>query len=852
MQDQPNGSIDRPWAAGPLPADEASFRALVEHASDILAIIGADGTVCYVSPAIRLVLGYAPEERVGLSSLDLVHPDDRQRAVDYLSAVRRVLGAAPATELRLRHRDGSWRDMEVVANNLLHDPRIRGLVLNTRDITERRHAERRASAFSALGQQLSAATTPEAAAQIIAAVTDEHIGWDAYSLVLYSAEDDLVHAVLDFDLIDGQRTQLEIPAAGHPPGPRQRRTMQHGAQLLLPEQDVAIVEGMMPFGDTSRPSASLMFVPIRRGDAVIGVLTIQSYTFYAYTPADLQFLQALADHCSGALERIWAECELRESEERFRVLFEHAADAIFLIDPHHPGGEWPIVDCNDMACVMSGYRREEMIGRSIDLLRVRATNAEEDAAFLRELGGDVTLSFVSENRRKDGTRFPIESSATLVTLGGQQLVLEIDRDISERTRADLELRRAKEAAEAANRAKSEFLATMSHEIRTPMHGVIGMTEMLLATALTPEQREHAGVVRDSAEGLLTILNDILDFSKIEAGKLDLDVREFAPRALVESTVDLHVGRARQKSIALHARFEPGIPAVVRGDPDRLRQVLLNLVSNAVKFTAEGEVAVTVQVASSAAGEITLCFAVKDTGIGLSEVARQRLFQPFVQADGSTTRRFGGTGLGLVISRRLINLMGGDVAVESVEGQGSTFSFTIPLGCSTAPSAATVVPSAAGPHPVPSGTPRLAILVAEDNPVNQKLTLMQLAKLGYIGMAVSNGREAVAAVTGGSYALILMDCQMPEMDGFDATVAIRRAEDHQGPAATRCPIIAMTANAMDGDRSACLAAGMDDYLPKPVKLAALQAMLDRWLHPAPYVPGRLPVETVAAPALEPVS
>ncbi|MBP9714162.1 MAG: response regulator [Sterolibacterium sp.] len=414
------------------------------------------------------------------------------------------------------------------------------------------------------------------------------------------------------------------------------------------------------------------------------------------------------------------------------------------------------------------------------------------------------------------------------------------RDVTERHRTQQELLAANEEVRRASRAKGDFLAMMSHEIRTPLNAIIGINELMLDGQLATAQRDYALSIASSAEALLVIINDILDFSKIEAGRLEIEHIPFDLHTLLNDIIQFHTPRTRDKGLNFKVEISPDVPSWIVSDPTRLRQIVTNFLSNAIKFTAHGEVALHVdQLPPGATPRLRL--SIRDNGIGMSPETQSRLFSPFTQADSSTTRRFGGTGLGLAITRQLLQLLGGEIQLQSTEGQGSTFTALLPLIAANAPAAntagASTAMAATATEIAARGSVRL--LLVEDNPTNQVVAIGTLRKLGYTDILIANnGQEALDAVRQYTFDALLMDCQMPVMDGYTATSELR---------AHGCtlPIIAMTANAMQGDREKCFAVGMNDFVPKPIRRAELAAALSRWVTPSdhPVLPN-----TQAAPLI----
>ncbi len=533
----------------------------------------------------------------------------------------------------------------------------------------------------------------------------------------------------------------------------------------------------------------------------------------------------------GALT-ISVDITQRKSEElhaaQFAALVDSSHDAICSSDIRGRVSYW-----NHAAELLFGYSKAEILGHPLTLL-APPERRDEMVGVLKEIrSGKVVAPFETARLHKDGTPIDVLLTVSPIRLqdGTDLGVSAIIRDIGERKRVEAELRQAKERAEAAAVAKAQFLANISHEIRTPLNGIIGTTHLLLTTALDDEQREYADVIEVSGATLLTLINDILDFSKMESENLALENLPFDLEDCVSRVVSMSEVLSKEKGLTLAYTIDPQLPGTIVGDSIRLTQILGNLVSNAIKFTERGTVTVSVSGSMSWDEELEILFAVQDSGIGIPTDRIDGLFERFTQLDNSTTRKYGGSGLGLAICRKLVRLMGGRIWVKSIPNRGSTFFFTIRTSTSPAHSDSQTYslhpPSEERPFVFADDKrrmPKLTILVAEDNRINQKVARGMLERLGHEVELVSTGVEAVEALRQGFYDLVFMDLHMPDMDGFAAT---RYIVDNW-PEGERPPVIAMTADAMHGDRERCLRAGMQDYVSKPVTLSSIRAAIERCL------------------------
>jgi PAS domain S-box-containing protein len=969
-----------------LRRSEERYKQLVDQARDIVYRADAQGRFTFVNPTAVRMMRYSQAELIGMSYLNLIRPDFRERARRFYQ--QQFLDRIPNTyfEFPAVAKDGAevWIGQNV--QPVIEQERVVGFQAFARDITERKQVEEAQARFVAI---LEATTDFVALADLSGRPT--YLNRAGRQLLGYLPDEDVTEkALTDF----------------HPAW---------ASEIILNQGIPTAIRDGVWMGETALRAQDGSEIPVS-----------QVILAHHHGNGHFEYLSTIARDIS---ERKQAERQLREQTETLEIVnhlgqilsaeldLQRLAQAVSDAGTELIGAEFGAFFyklTNEAGesytlCTLSGVAQEQLVTLQMpaNAPLIEPTLDGSSAIRLDDITRDARYEGVAPYFGQPPGHLPIVSylavpiiSRSGEALGGlffghsrpgkfteraeqiitglaAQAAIAMDNarlfeaaqdEIAKRKRIEAQLEEARDAALESARMKSQFLANMSHEIRTPMNGVIGMTGLLLNTELTPKQRDFAETIRASGEALLTIINDILDFSKIEAGKLQISTVDLDLRQTIEGAVELLAGQAHHKGLELASLIDGEVPALLRGDPDRLRQILLNLVGNALKFTERGEVIVSVTKESETAEHVTVRIAVSDTGIGISEEALRRLFQPFTQADGSTTRKYGGTGLGLAICRSLVEMMGGEIGVESQAGRGSTFWFTARLekqqvceitsspaalkrcrilvvddnetnrrilqhqlsswgvrqesaacglaalrllrredaigdpfdlvildmqmpemdglmlarqiksdpaiartrlvmmtslgqgeapegrsvgiaDCLTKPvkqsqlyaclarvmsapsaesasSTAKLQPPAAEIPLFQAATvrPEARILVAEDNPVNRQLALLQLEELGYQAEAVTNGRDAVEALTSAAYDLVLMDCQMPEMDGFEATVEVRRREG----LSRHTTIIAMTANALEGDREKCLAAGMDDYLSKPVKPGELKQVIERWL------------------------
>ena len=908
---------------------EERFRGLSDATFEGIAV-SEGGRVLEVNRSFLEMYGYEASEVVGMPAVAFVAPVSREAVTQHIST-----GSSEPYEAVSLRKDGTTFDTEIRGKSMLYRGRnVR--ITAVRDITERKRAERR---LREAEQRYRALVE-----KVPAVVYTQEIG-SPDSAVYMSPRIETLTGYAPDDFRDPDLRWLLVH-------PEDRERMRSEDTRSVGPDEVFTTEYRVVHKD-----GHTVWV---RNEAVVVEDEVSGARYWQGFMLDIT-------------ERKRAGEELRQSEERYRLVARATDETIWDSDIIADERTW-----NGAVETMFGYSPEQRTATAWWEERIHPEDRERVLSSVEDIfesGGEM-WSEEYRFRRADGAYSTVVDRAFVVrdARGVPVRMIGSMSDITGRRQYERELTEAREEAERANRAKSEFLANMSHEIRTPMNGIVGMTELLLDTDLDEEQLEYAETVSQSAENLMLIIDDILDFSKIEAGAMRLENIDLDLRSTVEDVTVLLAGRAQDKDLELASLIEPDVPGALRGDPARLRQILTNLLGNAIKFTDEGEVIVRVELVDEDEQAATVRFEVSDTGIGISPEHQRRLFLAFTQADASTTRRYGGTGLGLAISKQLVNLMGGEMRVRSEPGAGSAFSFALtfekqpahvrparpvpadlagrralvvddnetnrsilekqlsswgvrvtsaeggpqaleklrsesydlavldmqmpgmdgmelarrikadpelapirlvlltsmgrhgegeeasrsgieayltkPVRQSDLYDALVTVMSGAGPATEETAFVTLRslrkqkavsrrVLIAEDNPVNQRVAQRMLENLGYLVDVVGDGREALEALAKHSYEAVLMDVQMPGMDGYSATGQIRRREDQlgrrnmmMGLRRRRTPIIAMTANAMQGDREKALRAGMDDYVSKPVSREELAAVLRRWISGTP--------------------
>ena len=757
-----------------LRSSEERLRAIFQSSPDAIFIESEEGVVLDANPVACAFHGLTHEELVGTHVVDLV-PDDQRESVEinfpkwFTGELKRYEGFSNAA-------GGREVPVEVIGAPLLYEEQ-QAVVLQVRDMTERKLAEQalkqsearyrglielQSSLITRMDTEGRFTFVNEAFCRFVGRTRGELIGEFFHPYVYYDDLDQPRRAIKD--LVNGEERKVVIE--------HRMRAQAHIAWVQW--EDTAIYD---------------------ESGSVVEIQTVGYDT----------------------TERRRIHEALEESERRLRFLFEEIPH--IAVQGYNEAHE--VLFWNRASELLYGYSRDEAMGKKIEDLVVPPDQRAQIAEAIdhwRETGQPMPAGEMMKCR-SDGQLVPVYASrlATKNARGEREMYV-VDVDLSELKRASEELVKAKDFAERASRAKSEFLANMSHEIRTPMNGVMGMTHLLLDTGLDDEQRELAQTVMDSTKELLIIIDELLDISRIEAGEVRLQMEPFCPRETVEKVTLLFADRASKKGVDLLVAVHPDVPQKMMGDAGRIRQVLINLVGNALKFTHDGQIQIRLQAEKIDHGW-NLLVDVKDTGIGMNQELQERVFDKFSQGDTSSTREHGGAGLGLAITKQLVELMGGKISVTSEEGQGTMFDFNIILPALEED----VIPVADKPIDKKSTELAAEILLVEDNLVNQKVATAMIKKLGCTVTVARNGAVALKVISDQRFDLIFMDCQMPIMDGFETTRAIRQMVG----AIRDIPIVAMTAHALKEDRQKCLDAGMDDYLSKPVHRDELLAVLQKY-------------------------
>lgn len=825
--------------SSPIAPADSTMQQIVESGNEGIWLFDLDGRTVYVNERMASMLDYTIEEMASISLLDVLDEVGRDQGADFLARQRQAGGTTESVESLLLRRGG-----EPIWTAVRHSPwqdedgTLLGVIAFIDDITEQRR----------LGEALRRREEQLAEAQRVARLgswewifetRELHCSDEMYRIFQRSSSQ--LHDAPNADHTFAQQTYLTLLD----PDDLQRTSeiVRRCLDEQLPGFEFEHRIGRKPSSQVwVRASGEVLRDEAGRPTMIRGT----ALDITAYKESEERLRRATSRH--QLLQTMAATAnEARTLEEVVRVGLRQMCTQLhwlsgrgYLVSDQAasllPAGFWrqpdPVQPSGKPSDVQVGTRRPSAVSEL-------AIRARETGQAQWTTGSDLADPTAAADQLQT---FAVPVLARREVVAVLEFVAEQTVDLAEalaichevagqlsavadRQRARTELQRARDTALDALKAKSEFLATMSHEIRTPMNGVIGLTELLLATRLDGQQRQYVAGLQTAGEALLSIINDILDFSRNETGVIELNIVDVDVSQLIREVAGLLTRQAQAKGLELITREGLGPTAPLRGDPTRLRQVLLNLTANAIKFTDTGEVVVSARITAGSKEAVDVTFEVLDTGIGISPEDQQRIFEPFSQVDASTTRRFGGTGLGLAISRQLVETMGAELTVDSEPGRGSVFAFTIRMP--RAAESRDPAPTPAAHETRPRGS-RGHILVVEDNTVNQLVVRGLVDRLGFTTDLANNGIEALDAVDGCRYSAVLMDCQMPGMDGYSATAEIRRREG----TSRHTPIIALTAGALTGDEERCLEAGMDAYLPKPVDSTSLESVLNQLVTDVP--------------------